>query len=103
MRPPAWTFDPDELEAAFNDRTKAIILCNPNNPTARSSAATTWSDRRALPQVGRRRDHRRDLRAHHLRRPPARRARVARGMRDRTVTISGMSKTYAVTGWRVGT
>src|SRR5436309_7759038 len=33
MRPPGWTFDPDELAGAFNDRTKAIILCNPNNPT----------------------------------------------------------------------
>ena len=33
VRPPGWTFDPDELAAAFNDRTKAIVLCNPNNPT----------------------------------------------------------------------
>ena len=33
LRPPGWTFDPDELAAGFNDRTKAIVLCNPNNPT----------------------------------------------------------------------
>jgi len=33
LRPPHWRFDPDELARAFNDRTKAIILCNPNNPT----------------------------------------------------------------------
>ncbi len=33
IRPPHWSFDPDELAAAFNDRTKAIVLCNPNNPT----------------------------------------------------------------------
>ncbi|MFO0952020.1 MAG: aminotransferase class I/II-fold pyridoxal phosphate-dependent enzyme [Isosphaeraceae bacterium] len=33
LRPPHWTFDPDELASAFNDRTKAIVLCNPNNPT----------------------------------------------------------------------
>src|SRR6516164_4396570 len=33
LRPPHWRFDPDELAQAFNDRTKAIILCNPNNPT----------------------------------------------------------------------
>ena len=33
LRPPHWRFDPDELASAFNDKTKAIILCNPNNPT----------------------------------------------------------------------
>src|SRR3954469_16800939 len=33
FRPPGWTFGPDELAGVFNDRTKAIILCNPNNPT----------------------------------------------------------------------
>ena len=33
LRPPGWGFDPDELAAAFNDKTKAIVLCNPNNPT----------------------------------------------------------------------
>ena len=60
-------------------------------------------DRRALPQVGRDRDLRRDLRAHHLRRPPAHSDRDAsKGMADRTVTINGLSKTYSVTGWRVG-
>ena len=33
LRPPGWGFDPAELAAAFNDKTKAIVLCNPNNPT----------------------------------------------------------------------
>ena len=33
LHPPGWRFDPDQLAAAFNDNTKAIILCNPNNPT----------------------------------------------------------------------
>src|SRR6185369_8931765 len=33
LRPPDWTFDPDELRAAFSERTKAIIICNPGNPT----------------------------------------------------------------------
>ena len=35
LREPDWTFDPDELAAAFNDRTKAIILNTPNNPTGK--------------------------------------------------------------------
>src|SRR3712207_5011352 len=35
LRPPDWSFDRDELRAAFNARTKAVILCNPNNPTGR--------------------------------------------------------------------
>ena len=73
-----WSFDPDELAAAFNDRTKAIILNTPNNPTGKVfSQGRARDDRRAVPQVGRRRDLRRDLRAHHLRRPAARADRHA--------------------------
>ena len=65
-----WTFDPDELAAAFNNRTKAIILNTPNNPTGKVfSRDGARDDRGAVPEVGRRGDLRRDLRAHHLRRP----------------------------------
>ena len=57
----------------------------------------------ALPEVGRARDHGRDLRAHHLRRRASTsRSRRLPGMAERTVTINGLSKTYSVTGWRVG-
>ncbi|HEX8852137.1 MAG TPA: aminotransferase class I/II-fold pyridoxal phosphate-dependent enzyme, partial [Pyrinomonadaceae bacterium] len=35
LRAPDWTFDPEELRAAFNERTKAVIVCNPNNPTGK--------------------------------------------------------------------
>ena len=35
LRAPDWSFDPDELRAAFNANTKAIIVCNPNNPTGK--------------------------------------------------------------------
>src|SRR5678815_4455855 len=35
LRAPDWTFDRDELRAAFNEKTKAIIICNPNNPTGK--------------------------------------------------------------------
>ncbi len=104
LREPDWSFDPDELAAAFNERTKAIILNTPNNPTGKVfTRAGARRHRRALPQVGRRRDLGRDLRAHHLRRLTSH-VPIASidGMAERTVTINSLSKTYSVTGWRVG-
>ena len=73
LREPDWRFDPDELKAAFTNRTRAIVINSPNNPDrqgvhARGAAA----DRRPLPAVGRARDLRRDLRAHRVWRPHAR-------------------------------
>ena len=80
LHEPDWSFDPDELAAAFNDRTQAIIINTPNNPTGKVfSRDELEMIAAALPQVGRDRDHRRDLRAHHLRRPPARPDGDARG------------------------
>ncbi len=104
VRPPGWTFDPDELAAAFNDKTKAIVLCNPNNPTG------TVFTRAELEQVAalcRKWDVvaiTDEIYEHILfdGRPHVALASLE-GMRERTVTISGMSKTYAVTGWRIGT
>ncbi len=104
IRPPHWTFDPDELAACFNDRTKAIILCNPNNPTG------TVFSREELEQVAalcRKWDViaiTDEIYEHIIYdgRPHVSMATLD-GMRDRSVTVSGMSKTYAVTGWRVGT
>jgi aminotransferase len=104
VRPPGWTFDPDELAAAFNDRTKAIVLCNPNNPTG------TVFTRPELEQVAalcRKWDViaiTDEIYEHILYdgRPHVALASLD-GMRERSVTIGGMSKTYAVTGWRIGT
>ncbi len=104
LRPPGWTFDLDELAAAFNDRTKAIILCNPNNPTGTVSSREELEAIAALCREW-------DVIAitdeiyEHIvydGRPHVALAALD-GMRERSVTISGMSKTYAVTGWRVGT
>ena len=104
LRPPAWNFDPDELAAAFNDRTKAIVLCNPNNPTGTVFAREALEHVAALCR-------RWDVVAvtdeiyEHIvydGRPHVALAGLE-GMYERSVTISGMSKTYAVTGWRVGT
>ncbi len=104
VRPPDWSFDPDELASAFNDRTKAIILCNPNNPTGKvfdraelehvAALCRKW-DAIAITD---------EIYEHILYdgRPHVALASLD-GMRERSVTIGGMSKTYGVTGWRVGT
>ena len=104
LHPPGWTFDLDELAAGFNDRTKAIILCNPNNPTgtvfsreeleAIAALCREWDVIAITDEI-----------YEHIvydGRPHVALAALD-GMRERSVTISGMSKTYAVTGWRVGT
>ncbi len=104
LRPPHWRFDPDELAAAFNDRTKAIILCNPNNPTG---TVFMRGDLEAIAALC----HRWDVIAitdeiyEHILYDGCRHVALAglEGMWPRSVTISGMSKTFAVTGWRVGT
>jgi aminotransferase len=104
IRPPHWTFDPDELAAAFNDRTKAIVLCNPNNPTG---TVFTRDELEQIAALCRKWDVLAitDEIYEHIVYDDRRHVALATldGMRDRTVTISGMSKTYAVTGWRIGT
>ena len=67
LRPPDWSFDPQELAAAFGPATKAIIVNTPNNPTGKVfDRAELESDSRSLHPVERLRDHRRNLRAHAL-------------------------------------
>ena len=107
LRPPDWSFDPDELRAAFNERTKAIIINTPHNPTGKMFTrdelrliADLCIEYDALALT--------DEIYEHIWYPDATRnvGHVAMatldGMRERTVTINGMSKTYSVTGWRVG-
>ena len=104
LRGPDWKYDPDELANTFNDRTKAIVLCNPNNPTG------TVLNREDLEVIARLCQEW-DVIAitdeiyEHILYDDAQHIALATldGMRDRTVTIGGMSKTYAVTGWRIGT
>ena len=104
VRPPGWTFDPDELASAFNDRTKAIVLCNPNNPTG---TVCTREELEHVAALCRKWDviAITDEIYEHIvfdGRPHVALASLD-GMRERSVTIGGMSKTYSVTGWRVGT
>jgi aminotransferase len=91
LREPDWTFDEQELAAAFNDRTRAIIINTPNNPTGKVFTRSELQViARLCQQVGRAGDYRRDLRAHHLRRTHARADRSRfDGMAERTVTING--------------
>ena len=104
LRPPAWGFDPDDLAAAFNDRTKAIVLCNPNNPTG---TVFNRADLEHVAALCRKWDviAITDEIYEHIvydGRPHVALAGLD-GMRERSVTIGGMSKTYSVTGWRIGT
>ena len=108
LRPPAdpageWTFDPRELRAAFNRRTKAIILNTPNNPTGKVFTQAELElirdlcvefDALAIT----------DEIYEHILYDGSKHISIAQleGMRERSITINGMSKTYSVTGWRVG-
>jgi aspartate/methionine/tyrosine aminotransferase len=103
LSPPDWTFDPDELRRAFSSKTKAIILNSPNNPTGKVFT-------RAELQVIANLCHEFDALAitdeiyEHIIYDGASHIPIATlpGMRERTVLVNSMSKTYSVTGWRVG-
>ncbi|WNF04774.1 aminotransferase [Brevibacillus borstelensis] len=93
---------PEELEAHISPRTKAIIFCYPNNPTGSTMTAEEWS--KLLPVI-----EKHDLlvisdeiyaeltygRMHDS-------IAALPGMKDRTILISGFSKAFAMTGWRLG-
>ena len=108
LRPPKddkgeWTFDEKELRRAFDRHTKAIILNTPNNPTGKVFTRTELELIRDLCVEF-------DVLAitdeiyEHILYDGTKHISIASldGMRERTVTINGMSKTYSVTGWRVG-
>ena len=103
LRGPAFTFDRDELAAAFSPRTKAIIVNTPNNPTGRVfdreelSAIAELCVRHDVLAVT---DEIYEHIVYEGRHVPI---ATLPGMVDRTVTISGFSKTFSVTGWRIGT
>jgi aminotransferase len=103
LRPPEWSFDPDELAAAFNNNTKAIIINTPNNPTGKvfsldelqtiAELCHKWNVIAITDEI-----------YEHILFNDKKHIAIATldGMRDRTITINGLSKTYSVTGWRVG-
>jgi len=103
LRPPEWTFDPDELAAAFNEKTRGIILNTPNNPTGK---VFTREEQETIAMLCRKWDvvAFSDEIYEHIVYDGAEHVPIATlpGMADRTITINALSKTYSVTGWRVG-
>jgi len=103
LRPPEWSFDRDRLAAAFSNRTRALVINTPMNPTGKVFTRDELSFIADLCQ-------RWDVIAisdeiyEHIVFDGAEHVPIATlpGMAERTVTISGLSKTYSVTGWRVG-
>ncbi|MBL8174094.1 MAG: aminotransferase class I/II-fold pyridoxal phosphate-dependent enzyme [Bryobacterales bacterium] len=103
LRPPDWTFDRDELRRAFTARTKAVIVTSPNNPTGRVFSAEDLAYIAGLCQ---------EFDAlcitdeiyEHILYDGAEHVPVLAvpGMRERGILVNSMSKTYSVTGWRVG-
>jgi aspartate/methionine/tyrosine aminotransferase len=103
LHEPDWTFDPDQLAAAFNDKTKAIIINTPNNPTGKvfsreelemiATLCRKWDAIAISDEIY---EHIIYDGQTHI--PIA----TIEGMADRTITLNGLSKTYSVTGWRVG-
>jgi aminotransferase len=103
LRAPDWTFDPDELRRAFSPRTKAIILNSPNNPTGKvfnraelECIAALCQEFDALAITDEIYEHILYDGAVHI--PIS----SLPGMRERSILVNSMSKTYSVTGWRVG-
>ena len=103
LRPPDWTFDEKELAAAFGRRTKAIILNTPNNPTGKVFTRAELEFIRDLCVRWKAFCITDEIYEHILYDGAVHISMAAiEGMRDRTITVNGMSKTYSVTGWRVG-
>ena len=102
LRPPKWSFEADELRAAFSAKTRAIVVNTPHNPTGKvySKAeleliARLCMEHDAIAITDEIYEHL-VYRGRHIS------IATLPGMADRTITISGASKTYSVTGWRIG-
>jgi len=103
LHPPDWSLSPLELASAFNERTKAIIVNSPNNPTGKvfsrseleqiADLCIKWDCYAITDEI-----------YEHILYDGARHLSLATlpGMADRTITINSISKSYSVTGWRVG-
>lgn len=102
FHPPDWSYKQADLEAAFNERTKVILVCTPNNPTGK---VYSESELRVIAELANR--HNVWIATDEIYEYITYgRPHISIGsfpeVQDRTLTISGASKTYAVTGWRVG-
>ena len=103
LRPPRWQFDPAELVAAFNNRTRAILVNTPHNPTGKvfsraeleiiARLCQQWNVIAITDEV-----------YEHIVFDQTEHVRLAQlpGMAERTLTVSSLSKTFSFTGWRIG-
>jgi aminotransferase len=103
LKPPDFHFDPDELESAFKMKPKALILCNPSNPTGRvfireeleiiAFLAEKYDSYIITDEV-----------YEHIVYTPHKHIYISSlpGMAERTLSCSSLSKTYSITGWRLG-
>lgn len=103
LQAPDWTFDPEELRRAFSPKTKAVIITTPHNPTGKvfnraelEQIAQLCQEFDALAITDEIYEHILYDDAKHI---PI---MTIDGMRDRTILINSLSKTFSVTGWRVG-
>jgi aspartate/methionine/tyrosine aminotransferase len=102
LRPPDWSFDPDELHRAFNPRTRAIVVNTPHNPTGK---VYSQQELELIAQLCREHDAMAitdEIYEHLVYRGRHVSIATLPEMAERTITISGASKTYSVTGWRIG-
>lgn len=103
LRPPDFAFDPDELERAFAQGAKAIILCNPGNPTGK---VFTRAELEFIVQLAEKYDAFiiTDEPYEHMVYAPHEHTYVHAlpGAFDRTIVCNSLSKTYSITGWRIG-
>lgn len=103
LEPPGFGFDRDRLRAAVSRRVKALILCNPSNPSGKVFTREELSDIAALAEEF-------DLWVitdevyEHIVYAPSEHVYFASlpGMAERTISCGSLSKTYSVTGWRLG-
>ena len=103
LNPPTFDFDPEVLEDAFRQHPKALVLCNPSNPCGK---VFTRAELEIIADLARRYDAYviTDEVYEHIIYAPHKHTYFATlpGMWERTISCSSLSKTYSITGWRLG-
>lgn len=101
--PPAFSFDADVLEAAFKQHPKALILCNPSNPCGK---VFTYDELKIIADLAEKYDTFviTDEVYEHIVYAPHKHTYFSTlpNMRERTIMCGSLSKTYSITGWRLG-
>jgi aminotransferase len=101
LHPPDWSFDPDELRSMVSDRTRAIIVNTPHNPTGKVYSRAELEVIAGLCRENDLLAITDEIYEHLVYSGEHVSIATLPGMRERTITISGLSKTYSVTGWRL--